>query len=106
MPERSRRTQLGAAWSREWLRTVESRAIRIRALLHDVVRHRTRGDPGATDDALKLCKAVERLARYGMQQDFSAADAIDFCERVQLLFEQLKSEVDGILASIDYHTEW
>jgi hypothetical protein len=49
------------------------------------------------DDAVALATLIEKLGRYG--QTLAAADAMDLAERVEPLFDQLRAEVDSLLAS-------
>jgi hypothetical protein len=49
------------------------------------------------DDAVGLATLIEQLAHHG--QTLAAADAMDLAERLEPLFDQLRSEVDTLLAS-------
>jgi hypothetical protein len=56
---------------------------------------------GKMDDAIKLADLVELLARHGRLAD--AADAFQIAGQVELLLDQLRAEIDAILASCDRH---
>jgi hypothetical protein len=49
------------------------------------------------DDAVALAMLIEQLARYG--QTLTAAEAMELAERLERLFDQLRAEVDSLLAS-------
>ena len=82
--------------SREFLRSAETQAISIRDLLQN---SRACKVPGSRDDALKLAVTIERLARYGLRSQLDAAAATTLCEQIQLLMDQLVSEMDDLFAS-------
>lgn len=82
---------------REFFRVCESSAIRIRKLLRsERMRRRASGTSGSMDDAAALAMLIENLGRYG--QTLAAADAMDLAERLERLFDQLRAEVDSLLA--------
>lgn len=83
---------------REFFRAVTDGAIRIRKLLQsERMRGRAEENSVAMDDAVPLATLIEELGRYG--QKLSAAEAMDLAERLELLFDQLRAEVDTLLAS-------
>lgn len=83
---------------REFFRTVEDSAIRIRKLLRSArTRRRVVGKSVAMDDAVALAVLIEKLARHG--KTLAAAEAMDLAERLERLFDQLRAEVDSLLAS-------
>jgi hypothetical protein len=61
------------------------------------MRGRAEENSVAMDDAVPLATLIEELGRYG--QKLSAAEAMDLAERLELLFDQLRAEVDTLLAS-------
>lgn len=87
-----------ASTPREFFRACESGAIRIRKLLRSArMRRRRLGTSGLIDDAVALAELIERLAEFG--QSLAAADAMDLAERLEHLLDQLRAEVDSLLAS-------
>ena len=83
---------------REFFRAVEDSAIRIRKLLRSARTHRrVVGKSVAMGDAVALAVLIEKFARYG--KTLAAAEAMDLAERLERLFDQLRAEVDSILAS-------
>lgn len=82
----------------EFLRACESSAMRIRKLLRsERARRRVSATSGSMDDAATLAMLIERLSVHGRR--LSAADAMDLAERLEPLFDQLRAEVDSVLAS-------
>ncbi len=82
----------------EFLRSVETRAIRIRKLLASSNEARkAQRTSGSMDDAVQLADLIERLSRYG--QTIAAADAIAVADYVDLLVDILKAKVDALLTS-------
>lgn len=82
---------------REFLRAAESCANRIRKQLRDYESRGLVSRSGKTDDAVNLAELIEHVARLGRAE--TAANAIDLAERIELLIEQLRAEIDAILAS-------
>ena len=83
---------------REFFRAVEEGAIRIRKLLvSERTQRRASGTSGSMDDAVALAILIEQVARYG--QTLAVAEAMDLAERLEPLFDQLRAEVDSLLAS-------
>lgn len=83
---------------RELFRVVEDGAIRIRKLLvSERTRRRAVGTSGSMDDAVALAMLIEDLARYG--RTLAAAEAMGLAEKLELLFDQLRAEVDSLLVS-------
>ena len=83
---------------RDFFRDCENSANRIRKLLRSArTRRRASGTSGAMDDAVALTMLIENIARYG--QTLPAAEAMDFAERLERLFDLLQAEVDTLLAS-------
>lgn len=82
----------------EFFRACESSAIRIRKLLRSGKdQRRVSATSGSMDDAVALAILIEQVARYG--QTLAVAEAMDLAERLEPLFDQLRAEVDSLLAS-------
>ena len=82
---------------RGFLRSLEQAANRIRKLLRDHKSRSRASRSRSIDNAVKLAELVERLAHHG--QSLAAADAIDLADRLELLLEMLRAELDAILVS-------
>ena len=88
----------GRPWRpREFLRHAETLAANIRKLLTKCQASGPPRYPASKDDALHLARLIEAIASKGRRG--SVADAIETAERVELLIDLLKAEVDDILAS-------
>ncbi len=83
---------------RDFFRTAECSAIRIRKILRsERISRIATGSSVAMDDAVALAICIEQIARYG--QTLTAADAMDLAGKLERLFDQLRSEVDSLLVS-------
>lgn len=60
-------------------------------------QRRVSATSGSMDDAVALAILIEQVARYG--QTLAVAEAMDLAERLEPLFDQLRAEVDSLLAS-------
>ena len=82
----------------EFFRVCECSAIRIRKLLRSArTRRAVSATSGSMDDAVALAMLIEKISQHG--QNLAAAEAMDLAERLERLFDQLRSEVDSLLAS-------
>ena len=82
---------------RELLRAAEKHAVAIRKLLKQVEQGKDRRVRGVMDDAVKLARTIERLARCA--QSSSAEDAVEIEFRIEVLTSLLEVEIDQILTS-------
>lgn len=83
---------------REFFRAVNDSAIRIRKLLQSArTRRGALGTSVAMDDAVALAMLIETFSRHG--RTLIAAEAMDLAERLEPMFDQLRAEVDSLLAS-------
>ena len=78
-------------------REIENRAVRVRKLLRQLSQGKDREVRRVMDDAAKLAKAIEQLARYG--QTCSAEDLVDVEVLIEEFSLRLDDEVDRIFAS-------
>jgi hypothetical protein len=80
--------------AREELRAAESRAVRIRKQLTQLIKAGLGGEK--VSDALQLVRTIEELARYG--RVCGADDAVGIRSRIEALAWMLQNEIDGLVA--------
>ena len=82
---------------REFLRSAECSAVRIRKLLRaKMARRPGSGSSESTHDAVRLVELIEHLARHG--QKVPAAEAVRLAEYVEITISMLAAEFDDFLA--------
>ncbi len=82
---------------REFLKTAETMAARLRRSLRQVgTIQDVEGCSVSSHDALAIAELIVDLCRFGRRAQ--AADAIMIAERVEVLLDQLGTEIDFILA--------
>jgi hypothetical protein len=83
---------------RRRLSLAETQAVAVRKRLKQFQQTlRRRGARGSTDDAVRLCGTIERLARFGRSRP--AAEAVGIILQIETLVSVLQAEVDSFLAS-------
>ena len=78
------------------LAAAQATATRLRKMLRSKMR-RPGLESGTMADAARLAELIEQLARFGKLQP--AEDAIDVVGLVEILLEQLRSEIDAIIVA-------
>lgn len=83
---------------REFLHYAEDQAAKLGVVLRQM-RGSAEGRKcsGPLDDTVRLAILIEQIARLGQKAEL--AEAIEIAERIELLFDQLRADVDGLLAS-------